>query len=423
MNLLVAVTATAALTGLLVVIALNFVTAERRLHRPPPRWYGSTEADFRRSTGVLLGPAILPGNSVQQLVDGDEIFPAMLAAIDNAQRSICFETFIYWSGEIGDRFSDSFESAARRGVRVHILFDWLGTRQMDAGLQQRLRSAGIEVQIYHPLSWYHIGRMNNRTHRRLLVVDGSTGFTGGVGIAPQWTGNAQDADHWRDSHFRVTGPVVAQMQAVFLDNWIKSTGEVLHGDDYFPALPHTGETEAQMFGSSATGGSDSMHLMFMLAITSARRSIDIVNAYFVPDDLTMESLVAARHRGVTVRVLLPGPHMDVPIVRQASHANLDQLLTAGVQIFEFLPTMLHCKAMIVDGSWVTVGSANFDSRSFRLNDEANLNAFSETLALQLTELFEADLARSRRFVRRSWRRRSYAKRTLEWLASRLDSQL
>jgi cardiolipin synthase len=402
---------------------LNFVTAERRLSRSPPRWYGSGDPDFRRATGVLLGPAILPGNQVKVLVNGDEIFPEMLEAIAQARRTICFETFIYWSGAIGEAFEKAFIAAVRRGVAVHVLLDWMGIRRMDRAMLSRMSEAGVEIRIFHPLSWYHLARMNNRTHRRLLVVDGRLGFTGGVGIAPQWTGNAQDPAHWRDTHFRVAGPVVAQMQAVFLDNWIKTSGEVLHGEHYFPALKPVGDMDAQMFGSSASSGSDSMHLLILLAITAARKTIDIGHSYFVPDRLTLKVLIEACKRGVKVRVLMPGPHMDVPMVRHASRAMWSRLLGAGVQIHEYMPTMFHCKVMIVDEQWVSVGSANFDTRSFRLNDEANLNVFSSELAMELTRSFNEDLEHSRQFVTRRWRQRPAIKRTLEWLASRMESQL
>jgi cardiolipin synthase len=414
---------TALATGLLTTLALNFVTAERRLGRTPPRWYGSDDPDFRRVTGVLLGPAILHGNEVKSLVNGDQIFPAMLEAIAAAEKTICFETFIYWSGDIGQAFEKAFNAAAARGVTVHILLDWVGSRRMDSQMLERMSAAGVQIRIFHPLSWYHLARMNNRTHRKLLVIDGRTGFTGGVGIANQWTGNAQDPQHWRDTHFKVSGPVVAQMQAVFVDNWIRTTGEILHGDNYFPEIKPAGKMDAQMFGSSQSSGSDSMHLLVLLAITAARKTIDIANSYFVPDRLLRRALLGARKRGVKVRIVLPGPHMDSPLVRYASRAAWDKLMSAGVELYEFMPTMFHCKVMIVDGQWVSVGSANFDMRSFRLNHEANLNVFSEPLAGELTAQFAADLAQSRKFVRRLWRKRSWAKRVMEWLASRVDSQL
>jgi cardiolipin synthase A/B len=417
----VAVTAVVACVA--TTLALNFVTAERRLSKSPPRWYGSKDPDFRRATGVLLGPAILPGNQVQVLVNGNEIFPAMLKAIAAAKRTICFETFIYWSGEIGEEFEKAFVAAVQRGVAVHILLDWVGSRRMDKKMLSRMSDAGAQVRIFHPFTWHHLGRMNNRTHRRLLVLDGRVGFTGGVGIAPQWLGNAEDPSHWRDTHFRVEGPVVAQMQAVFLDNWIKTSGDILHGEYYFPALKGAGDMDAQMFGSSPSGGSDSLHLLILLAITAARKSIDIGHSYFVPDRLTLKTLLEACKRGVKVRVLVPGRHIDVPMVRYASRARWGRLLSAGAEIYEYLPTMFHCKVMIVDGQWVSVGSANFDTRSFRLNDEANLNVFSDKLATELTRTFNADLEHSRRFVKRRWRNRTAARRTLEWLASRVESQL
>ncbi len=423
MHVAAIVATTAIITSALITIALNFMTAERRIMRTPPRWYGTGDADFRRATGVLLGPSILPGNRVDILVNGDAIFPPMLSAINSAQRSITFETFIYWSGSIGEEFAAAFIAAATRGVAVHVLLDWLGSRRIEPALIARLRAARIEVRIYHPLSWYHLGRINNRTHRKLLIDDGTVGFTGGVGIANQWLGNATTAAQWRDTHFAVRGPVVAQMQAVFLDNWIKATGEVLHGDNYFPALSPAGDMDAQMFGSSPAGGSDSMHLLVLLAITAARSRIDITNPYFVPDDLTIKALVKARQRNVVVRVLTPGSHNDAPLVRHASRAHWSRLLKAGVEIYEFLPTMIHCKTMVIDDTWLSVGSANFDARSFRLNDEANLNIFSRTLARKQTKLFELDLVRSRRLVRRRWGRRPNINRAMEWLADQLRSQL
>lgn len=407
----------------LITLAFNFMTAERRILRAPPRWYGTNDPDFRRATGVLLGPAILPGNDVEILVNGDAIFPRMLAAIEVAQTSITFETFIYWSGSIGDQFTAALNAAAQRGVAVHVLLDWVGSRRMNPDMLAQLQAAGVEVRMYHPLAWYHLGRLNNRTHRKLLVVDGRTGFTGGAGIADLWLGNAESADQWRDTHFLVQGPVVAQMQAVFLDNWIKATGEILHGENYFPALQRAGEMDAQMFGSSPAGGSDSMHLLVLLAITAARHRIDITNPYFVPDDLTIQALLKARARGVSVRILMPGRHNDALLVRLASRARWGQLLQAGIEIHEFQPTMIHSKTMMIDDSWLSVGSANFDNRSFRLNDEANLNVFSRPLAEQQTKIFEADLLRSRRLAPRRWRRRAMQHRVFEWLADRLRSQL
>jgi len=419
----VVVVTTVAVTLLLCLLVINFASAERRLRRSPQRLYTLQDPDFRRATGVLLGPAILAGNQVQPLANGDAIFPPMLRAIESARVSVCFETFIYWSGDIGERFADALVGAADRGVAVHLVLDWIGSRELQPALLTRFRKAGIEVHLYHRLSWLHLGRLNNRTHRKLLIVDGVLGFTGGVGIGTQWTGNAQDAAHWRDMHYAVTGPVVAQMQAVFLDNWIKVSGNVLHGTAYFPPLEACGDMDAQMFGSSPSGGAESMQLMFLLAITAARRSIDIASPYFVPDRLTRETLVAAAQRGILVRVLVPGRRTDNTFARRASQRHWGRLLRAGVAIFEFVPTMMHSKFMVVDGEWTTVGSANFDNRSFRLNDEANLNVFSIALAEQHATLFEADLARSRRVSYVAWKNRSLWRRMRESVVSVVESQL
>ena len=419
----VVVVTTVAVTLLLCLLVINFASAERRLRRSPQRLYTLQDPDFRRATGVLLGPAILSGNQVQPLANGDAIFPPMLRAIESARVSVCFETFIYWSGDIGERFADALVGAADRGVAVHLVLDWIGSRELQPALLTRFRQAGIEVHLYHRLSWLHLGRLNNRTHRKLLIVDGVLGFTGGVGIGTQWTGNAQDAAHWRDMHYAVTGPVVAQMQAVFLDNWIKVSGNVLHGPAYFPPLESCGDMDAQMFGSSPSGGSESMQLMFLLAITAARRSIDIASPYFVPDRMTRATMVAAAQRGVMVRVLVPGRRTDNTFARRASQRHWGRLLRAGVAIFEFVPTMMHSKFMVVDGEWTTVGSANFDNRSFRLNDEANLNVFSIALAEQHATLFEADLARSRRVSYVAWKNRSLWRRMRESVVSVVESQL
>jgi cardiolipin synthase len=245
-----------------------------------------------------------------------------------------------------------------------------------------------------------------------------------VGIADVWAGDAEGPEHWRDSHFRVEGPVVAQMQAVFIDNWIKATGRVLHGAEYFPKLSATcGDMEAQMFGSSPVGGSESMHLMVLLALTAAKTSIDIQNAYFVPDRLTVEALCSAARRGVRIRIIVPGRHTDARLGRWAAQGLYGELLTAGIQIYEYQPTMMHCKVLVIDGVWSSVGSSNFDDRSFRLNDEANLNVFSETLAREQLRLIDEDIKHSRRMVLKKWRSRTLGRRVNERLALLLRSQL
>jgi cardiolipin synthase len=405
-----------------VFIAANVVTGEKRLKRPPKKLYSSGDLDFRRTLGLLLGPSILPGNQVRMLLNGDRTFAAMLEAIRSARISVTLESFIF-RDEIGVQFCDALTEAAKRGVRVHVLLDWLGSRGMKPACLEPAKAAGAQVCLYHELGWYHWRRINNRTHRKLLVVDGKTGYTGGLGIGTEWTGDGQDPQHWRDSHYEVTGPVVAQMQAVFIDNWIKATGDVLHGDLYFPQLERTGDIDAQMFSSSPEGGSESMHLMVLLAITAATKSIDIENSYFVPDALMIDTLIAARKRGVRVRVLVPNRHTDAPLGRWAAQALYDKLLDAGVEISEYEPTMIHCKVMVVDGSWISVGSCNFDDRSFRLNDEANLNIFDTGFAQEQLAQIEHDFGKSRRISAPRWARRSFLRRVLERLAIIFRSQL
>jgi cardiolipin synthase len=405
------------------VLVLNFMSGEQRIERKLAHRYGVHDAQFQREVGALLGPPILAGNRIVTLENGAEIFPAMLEAIRGARRSICFETFIYWSGEIGREFVDALSERARAGVPVHVLIDWVGSQKMDERLIEQLVSAGVEVERYHPLHWYHLARMNNRTHRKILVVDGTVGFTGGVGIADNWNGNAESPEHWRDCHYRVQGPVVAQMQAAFMDNWIKTTGKVLQGEPYFPALTTTGAAPAQMFTSSPSGGGDSMLLMYLLAITAAQRSIDLAAAYFVPDKLTRSTLQGALDRGVRLRVIVPGEHIDKDVVRNASRANWGELLAAGAEIHEFQPTMFHCKTLIVDRHLVSVGSTNFDNRSFRLNDEANLNVYEPAFAEAATRIFEADLERSRRITHEAWLQRPLREKLLEQAAALLSRQL
>lgn len=385
--------------------------------------YSVADPQFARAMGTLLGPALLPGNRVTALCDGDEIFPAMLGAIGRARHTITFETYIYWSGAIGRAFADALSERARAGVRVHVLVDWVGSGKMDRDIIQEMKDAGVEFVKYRPLSWYSLGRLNNRTHRKLLVVDGAIGFTGGVGIADKWLGHAQDPDHWRDSHFMLEGPAVAEMQSAFMDNWIETQSIVLHGDHYFPPLAPAGGQIAQVFKSSVDEASESARLMYLLSIASAAESVRLANAYFVPDGLSVRTIVAAAQRGVKVEIVVPGRHTDAVVVQKASRACWGALLEAGVAIYEYQPTMYHVKVMVVDDRWTTVGSTNFDSRSFRLNDEANLNVLDVEFARGQSGIFEADKAKSRRVTLEMWRKRPLRERIAERLSVLVRPQL
>lgn len=414
---------TALATGALVLLALNFTAGEKKVQQQLPRLYSAAHPQFERALGSLLGPGIVGGNAVTELLNGDQIFPPMLAAIKSAQKSVTFETYIYWSGDIGKQFADALSERARAGVPVHVLLDWVGSAKMEESYLAEMKEAGVLIEKFHKPHWYNLARLNNRTHRKLLVVDGQVGFTGGVGIAPAWTGHAQDPDHWRDSHYLVRGPVVAQMQATFLDNWLKVTGKVLHGEAYFPAIAPAGAQKAQMFSSSPSSGSESMQLMYHLAITAAERSIDLSVAYFVPDDLTRKLLMDALARGVHVRLVTPGEHTDTETVKAASRATWGELLQAGAEIYEYGPTMYHCKVMIVDQLLVSVGSTNFDNRSFRLNDEANLNVYDAAFAQRQTQVFDDDIRRSRRVTYEAWRDRPLREKVHETLTGWMRSQL
>lgn len=409
--------------ALAVIVGLNFVAPEKRVQHKLAHTYDASDPQFRREMDALLGPAVLGGNRIEGLQNGVQIFPAMLEAIASAQRTITFETFVYWSGEIGRKFADALASRARAGVRVHVLLDWVGSMKMDEKLMKLMADAGVSVQRYHPLNLRNLSRMDNRTHRKLLVVDGRVGFTGGVGIADKWSGDAQDPDHWRDSHFRIEGPVVAQVQSVFMDNWIKTTGEVLQGADYFPALEPAGDKPAQMFSSSPRGGSESMQLMYLVAITAAAHTIDLAESYFAPDALTRRTLVAAAARGVRIRILTPGKHIDSQTVREASREHWGELLLAGIAIHQYQPTMNHCKIMLIDGLLASVGSTNFDNRSFALNDEANLNVYDSGFVARLTQVYEEDLKRCTRVTLEQWQARSWRERARERVDGLFSSQL
>ena len=421
--LVLAVAATFFLTLIGMLIALNFTSGEKDVSREIPRLYSTQDPQFRRAIGSLLGPPLVGGNRAQELLNGDQIFPAMLTSIKGAQKTITFETYIYWSGDIGNEFALALSERAKAGVKVHVLLDWLGSAKIDESILEEMRTAGVQIRKFHKPNWYNLARLNNRTHRKLLVIDGKTGFTGGVGIAPKWTGNGQDANHWRDSHFRIEGPVVAQMQAVFMENWLKVTGQVMHGEDYFPALHAVGTSEAQVFSSSPSGGSESMQLMYQLSITAAKTSIDLSSAYFVPDDMTAGVLADALKRGVKIRIITPGEIIDTDTVRAASRGTWGPLLKAGAQIYEYQPSMYHCKVMIVDNLLVSVGSTNFDNRSFRLNDEANLNVYDTAFAQQQTAIFEQDLTQARQVTYDAWAGRPLKEKLMERLALLLDSQL
>ncbi|MDN5861143.1 MAG: phospholipase D-like domain-containing protein, partial [Pseudonocardia sp.] len=364
------------------------------------------------------------GNDLELLINGDQIFPVLMDTVATARRSINLLTFVYWRGDIARDVAAALSARARAGIAVNVLLDAMGTAKMDDTLIRDMTDAGISVARFRPVRPYALTRMNNRTHRKILVADGEVGMIGGVGIADEWTGDAQDPEHWRDTHVRVRGPIVRGLQGAFAENWLEATGEVLVGPDHLPELAPAAEAGAmQLVRSSAGVGDTNVETLYFLAIACAAESIDLTAAYFAPRPAFVEALVEAAHRGVTVRVLVPGEHIDKEVVRVAGRAVYEPLLASGVRIWEYAPTMLHAKTITIDGAWCSIGSVNFDNRSFQLNDEATLCVQSTDVAEQLTAQFERDLAVSEEIVSDRWRERPLHRRAGQVLTLRLRKQL
>jgi cardiolipin synthase len=352
-------------------------------------------AEFLRATEAITMAPISHGNDIELFINGDEIFPAMLETMRGAQRSLNFLIYLYWSGEIGRQIAAALCERATSGVEVNVLLDAVGSAKMDGELVRNMEEAGVTFAYFRPPKPYAVRRLNNRTHRKLLIGDGRVGMTGGVGIADRWMGNAEDPDHWRDTHVRVRGPVVRGLQGAFAENWLEATGDVLLGEAYLPQLePVCDDGAMQVVRSTAEVGDTNIEALYFMAIACARTSLHLTSAYFVPRPAFIEALTDAAGRGVDVRVLVPGPHMDKPTVRRAGHAVYAQLLEGGVQIFEFEPTMIHAKTLTIDGVWSSVGSVNFDNRSFQLQDEVTLCVCSRDFARRLDEQHERDLQRA-----------------------------
>jgi cardiolipin synthase len=412
--------AAAGIAGWLIIA--NLMPERRDLQQPLPHRLAASDAQFRTSMAALFGSNVLPGNRIDTLINGNEIFPAMLQAVRDARNTITFETYIYWRGAIADQFADVLAQKAREGVSVKVLLDWVGSIPMDEKLIERMQSAGVEVVRFRPVKWSTVDKVNNRTHRKLLIVDGRIGFTGGVGIGDEWNGDARTAAEWRDTHYRLEGPVVAELQAAFAEHWIEATGELLIGDRFFPALEAAGDQVAQIVASS-THQRNAMHLMLMTALAAAEKTIRIGTPYFVPDAVTRAQLLEARKRGVEVEILVPGEKTDARIVQKASRHFWGELLEAGIRIHEFEPTMYHSKLVVVDEAWTSVGSTNIDDRALRLNDEANLNSYEPRFAREQIAIFDADLKRSTPYTMGRWRDRPMGERLSDGLASLLRSQI
>jgi cardiolipin synthase len=404
-----------------------FVHLASPLERPPV--YGlehQTEVGSRAfldSMAGITGSPFVNGNHVTVLNNGDEFYPAMLDAICGARRSVTIEAYIYWKGEVGLQFADALADRARAGVPVKILLDSVGSATIGADILKTLEGGGCELAWFHPIHWYTIGRFNQRTHRKTLLVDGCIGFTGGAGIADHWSGHAQDPDHWHDVQVRIEGPGVVPLQTGFVANWLETTGELVTGEAFVPLPREAGEVPVQTVMSSPVVGSSAVRTMYLYSIVCASRSILIANPYFVPDAVAIEALTDAQRRGVDVRVVVVGNTNDNWLARHNSVRLYGRLLEKGVTIFEYNRTMLHQKVMVVDGLWATVGTANFDDRSFGYNEESNV-AFHDPASIgRLLEIFEEDLANVERVTLDAWRRRGVWQRAQEVVASLLQDQV
>jgi cardiolipin synthase len=347
----------------------------------------------------------------------------MLEAIRAAQKSVTLETYIWSSGKISDEFIEALSERARAGVKVHVLADGMGSLKFEHDEQDRMKAAGVEFLIYARERWWNVKpNINHRTHRKILVVDGRVGFTGGMCIDDRWLGDADSEKVWRETQIRVEGPAVRQMQAVFVSNWLQTTSRLLVGPDYFPPSAEVGDSLAHCYKSGRNENPENARIAHLLAIASARESIKIAQAYFVPDDLAIEMLLAARQRGIAVDVIVPAIN-DSRFGRAASRSRWGKLLAAGVTMHEYLPAMYHCKVMIVDDVFSTVGSVNFDNRSFAINDEIAVNIIDRRATRDLLKSFNDDLKRSRPLTREVFEARPWYVKAADHFCGMFRSQL
>jgi cardiolipin synthase len=394
---------------------------------PPPRYgldheFSIDSSQFPATVAGASGAPFVSGNRVELLNNGDAFYPRMLAAIERASTSITIEAYIYWAGEIGQQFATALADRARAGCKVKILLDAIGSSSIGADILDVLEGGGCQIAWYNPVRWYSLGRFNNRTHRKSLIIDGRLAFTGGAGIADHWRGNARNPDEWRDMQIGVVGPAVIPLQTGFAHNWQQTTGELLTGDEFYPLVEPAGSLAVQTLLSSPETGASSVRTMYYLSIVCARRSIFIANPYFIPDPVAIDTLIDAKQRGVDVRIMVSGIRNDNWLARHNSVRLFGRLLEAGIDIQEFNRTMLHHKTMVVDGRWVTVGTTNFDNRSFAHNEESNVCFFDEDLAARLHQVFADDLLGCQRVRIEEWRRRGVWARCQELVASLLQEQ-
>lgn len=375
-------------------------------------------AEFLSSIAGATGAPFVPGNRIDTLINGDQFYPAILEAIGAARHSVSIEAYIFWDDPLGNRVADALIAKARGGVAVRILVDAIGSRKMSSKMEKKLREGGCRVARFHPVWFFAVDRISNRTHREITVVDGRIGFQGGAGYAEHWTGNAQDPDHWRDTMVRIEGPAVTQLQTGFAQKWLEATGEVVSGPDYFPQVEPSGALSVQTILSEPETNSSTARILYYISIISARKSILIANPYFIPSDEAIDILVAARQRGVDVKIMVPGIHSDHGLLTRRNSSRLyGKLLEAGVEIYEYNRTMMHQKFMVCDGLWTTVGTINFDYLSFTLNDENNVCVYDRDFAAGYEAIFSKDLEACDPIELEEWRNRGLHVKATEWIVS------
>jgi cardiolipin synthase len=412
----------AAVTGAAALVSYLITPSEF-----PPRYgldheFSVDDEQFLPTMVGATGVPLVAGNRIDVLNNGDAFYPAMLEAIKAAENSITIEAYIYWAGDIGREFSTALAAKSSAGVRVKILLDAVGSTSIGEEILRTLEGGHCQLAWYNPIRYYSLGRFNHRTHRKSLIIDGQIAFTGGAGIADHWRGDARDPSEWRDMQIRIEGPAVTPLQTGFAHNWLQTTGELISGPLFYPPQEPAGPLSAQTIMSSPEIGASTARIMYYLSIICARRSIYIANPYFLPDAAAIDALVEAKARGVDVRIMVSGIHNDNWLARQNSVRLFGPLLRAGIEILEYNRTMLHHKTMVVDAIWSTVGTTNFDNRSFAHNEENNVCCYDAAFARGLNETFVSDISGCERVELRAWERRGMLRRAQEILAAFLEEQ-
>jgi cardiolipin synthase len=410
-----------ALAILALVIILWSVKRRRRPHLAL-----ASEGDLHDLIPSIVGitqSTMLDGNTVELHQNG-AFWDAVFRDLEQARETIHYETFLSKEGELTRRMSEVLCRKAKEGVEVRVMLDGSGGKEFGKQGLADMCDAGIRVHKYHPIELRNLGILNNRDHRKIFIIDGRIGYVGGHCLVDTWLGNAEDKQHFRDISARVEGPVVAQLQSTFAENWIEECGEVPAGEKIFPKLEPVGDMKAHVVWTSPAGSPSTLKLLHYMAIHAAKKSITIQNPYFLPDPDARDSLLAAAKRGVKVRIMIPATTAsDSKIVQHASHHHYGTLLKGGVQLFDYGKTLLHQKVMTIDGCWAAVGSTNFDDRSFEVNDEVTLVVYDERIAKELEDTFERDLADAKEVHFEPWKNRPWKHKITDFTAFLFNEQL